>query len=212
MTSDNHTDAALSEFIGEEGESILKTLETDWRELCGNTLRPTIEGLSPTNIMQDALPYAFVLKRTTPGQAIIRVAGQKVHDAFKTDLATKQFEDLFSERSRSLVSELMETAFTLPAIVSIPLLARRSLGRRSVRAQVLLLPMRDPMGNVTRIMGALVTDGTPCPHPLKFELDLTQSIRCDQQLAHFPDRRSNQRNVIDLAPKRGYLRLVVDNG
>lgn len=211
MPNDSFSDTAVSEFIGAEAQSILNAFEKDWREMCGNTQRPTHEGISAHNIMQDALPYAFVLKRTAPGQARIRVAGQKVIDVFDREVAAMSFGDLFSEDSRSFVTELMEASFTLPAVVSISLIARRSLGRRPVHAQVLLLPMRDPMGDVSRIMGALVTNGTPCPHPLKFDVDHSRPIRCDAQEGHFPDRRYRPRQDADVPKTRDHLRLVVDN-
>lgn len=213
MTYDEN-DKGLSSVIGEDASLILTSLERDWREMCGNELRPSHAGLDPLR-MEDALPFAFVLKRTGPGASRLRVAGQKVHDLFFEDLAGRNFASLFGPGSADTAAELMEAAFTLPAITSFSVVAKRSLGRRPVRGQVILLPMRDPQGDISRILGAVVTDGTACPHPLRFEIDHTLPIRCDAQEGSFPDRRARRRSdlpEIDAdVPKHGHLRLVVDN-
>ena len=201
----------LEQLIGASATSVLCALERDWRELCGNELRPTFSGLDPLK-MEDTLPFAFILKRTGPGASRLRVAGQRVHDLFYEDLAGRNFATLFEEKSSETATELMEAAFTLPAVTSFSVLAKRSLGRRPVRGQVILLPMRDPKGDISRMLGAVVTDGTPCPHPLRFEIDHTQPIRCDEQDGFFPDRRERSRRGERNTPQRGHLRLVVNNG
>jgi len=212
MTIDSF-DSGLAKVIGKEACMVIASLERDWREMCGNELRPTMSGLDPLR-MDDTLPYSFVLKRTGPGASRMRVAGQQVHDMFYEDLAGRSFCSLFGAASSETAAELMEAVFTLPAIASFSVVAKRSLGRRAVRGQVILLPMRDPQSEVSRILGAVVTDGTACPHPLRFEIDHTQPIRCDTQYASFPDRRGNDRKApTQKAPeqKTSHLRLVVDN-
>lgn len=196
--------------LGSEAVSVLTSLERDWREMCGNELRPTHSSLEPLK-MEATLPFAFVLKRTGPGTSRFRVAGQKVHDMFYEDLAGRNFASLFGPDSAETAAELMEAAFTLPAVTSFAVIAKRSLGRRPVRGQVMLLPMRDPQGGISRVLGAFVTDGTTCPHPLRFEIDHTQSIRCDAQEGIFPDRRRRSRHPDARIVQKGHLRLVVDN-
>jgi len=213
MTYDKK-DQDLKNVIGADATLILTSLEKDWREMCGNELRPSNAGLDPLR-MEDTLPFAFVLKRTGPGASRLRVAGQKVHDLFFEDLSGRNFASLFGPASADTAAELMEAAFTLPAITSFSVVAKRSLGRRAVRGQVILLPMRDPQGEISRILGAFVTDGTACPHPLRFEIDHTQPIRCDAQEGSFPDRRARSRSYLPEVeadvPKHGHLRLVVNN-
>lgn len=209
MTRDTVNDQYTSNQLGPDALDILADLERNWREMCGNALRPTHAGLNPQK-MERSLPYTFILKRHAPGQAQLRVAGQKMHEFFNVSLADMNFADLFEPKCRDTATELMETAFTLPAIVSFSLVAKRSFGRRPVRAQINLLPMRDPKGDISRVLGAVVTDGTACPHPLRFEIDHTQPIRCDIQDGQFPDRRVHQR--IATNSNRDHLKLVVNNG
>ena len=213
MTNDK-TDQGLKDVIGEHASLIISSLEQEWREMCGNELRPSHAGLDPLK-MEDTLPFAFVLKRTGPGASRLRVAGQKIHDLFFEDLAGRNFASLFGPASAETAAELMEAAFTLPAITSFSVVAKRSLGRRPVRGQIILLPMRDQQGEVSRILGAVVTDGTACPHPLRFEIDHTQPIRCDEQTGSYPDRRARSRSALPEVdanvPKHGHLRLVVNN-
>jgi len=213
MTNDSNYQG-IKNVIGEDATSILSSLEKEWKEMCGDELRPSNSGLDPLK-MEDTLPFAFVLKRTGAGASLFRVAGQKVHDLFFEDLSGRNFASLFAPASAETAAELMDAAFTLPAITSFSVVAKRSLGRRPVRGQIILLPMRDPQGDVSRILGAVVTDGTACPHPLRFEIDHTQPIRCDQQNLPKTDIRERLRKSLDVpqmaAPKRSYLRLVVNN-
>jgi len=180
MTNDTRNDFGLAATIGNAAVNVLSNIERDWRQMCGPELRPSHVALDMLQ-MDDTLPHAIMLKRTGPGSSRIRVAGQKVHDLYRSDLAGRRFETLFGDATSETVAELVEAAFTLPAITSFGVQAQRSLGRRPVRGQVILLPMRDPLGDITRLLGAIVTDGTPCPRHLRFEIDNTQPIRCDAQ-------------------------------
>lgn len=206
----NESNAEQASHLGNKAKAILSSIEKDWREMCGNDLRPTHAALEPLQ-MEETLPYAFVLKRAGPGKANIRVAGQRVHDYFNEDLAGCGFDNWFQPSSAEFASELLEAAFTLPAIVSFAVIAKRGFGRQSVNGQILLLPMRDAQGNISRILGALVTDGTLPSFPLRFELDHSQAIRWEPQEGQFPDRRARSRAAAKSPETRAHLRLVVNN-
>jgi len=143
---------------------ILKTLEQDWRRMSGKSG----EMIDP-NLLDAALPHAFVLRRVGPG--------------------TARF--------------------------AIPLTAPRGFGRKPLRATALMLPMRDSEGEMTRMLGAIVTNGDVTKKVHQFDVDHTIEMRCETLEGNFPDRRTGPRSrpteTEPQTPKRGHLRLVVDN-
>ncbi len=191
---------------------ILMTLEQDWRTI---TAQPGAESRFDPALLDSALPYAFMLERTAPGALRTRVAGQRLHEMLRMDPRGMSFGAFFTEDARDTVLRLAEQAFTSPAVVSIPLLAQRSFGRKPLRAEVLLLPLRDAKGRLTRVMGALVVSGQTGTRGLRFELASDQPVRCDQMDTPYPDRRARRGEAAYPPPARTEkpaLRLVVNNG
>ena len=192
-------------------QDILRTLEQDW---CTITLRDTPVRFDPAQ-MDAALPYAFMLERTAPCAIRTRVAGQKLHDMLRMDPRGMSFGSFFTEEARDVAIRLAETAFTTPAIVGIPLTAARGLGRRPLRAKVLLLPLRDVEGRNSRMMGALVVSGPIGHRGLRFDIAKDEPVRCDEQQVRMVERRSFRAKPLpptreQIAANPG-LRLVVDN-
>lgn len=202
-----------------EDQALLHALELDWRRMCGNA-----ESLAPATLdpvkLDAALPHAFVLRRVGPGAARFRVAGQRLHDLMQMDPRGMPISSFFSEAARETAMELMEAAFTLPAIVAIPLTAPRSFGRKPLRATALMLPMRDATGEMSRMLGAIITSGAVPRKALRFDIAHDVELRCEALEGRFPDRRAGSRapeakRPLSHAPaptvQRGHLRLVVDN-
>mgnify|MGYP005985892297 CR=1 FL=1 len=186
---------------------ILRVLEQDWRHMCNGTLVPSHAQLDP-RALNDALPYAFLLHRTAPDSIRVRVAGQRLHDMLRLDPRGMSFGSFFTDGARDTVMALVGTAFDGPAIVGVPLTASRGLGRKPLQAELLLLPMRDSEGVVTRMMGALVSAG-PHSRALRFDIARDAVLRHDPLNLGFADRRTNRRRPLPAG--RPNLRLVVDN-
>lgn len=208
---------AMTHLAAEECK-ILRVLEADWRRMSGNPMGQD-PGFGHQRDLDAALPHAFVLRRVGPGVARFRVAGQKLHHLIRMDPRGMPFSAFFNEGSRETVMEMVEAAFTLPAIAAIPLTAKPGFGRKPVRATALLMPMRDSDGDLTRMMGAIVASN-PIPRKThQFDVDHTVEMRCETLDGAFPDRRTGPRtwtqqptpSKITKLPQRAHLRLVVDN-
>lgn len=190
-------------------QAILRVLETDWRQMCNGTVVPSHAQLDP-HALNDALPHAFLLHRSAPGSVRVRVAGQRLHDLLRMDPRGMSFGSFFTDAARDTMMSLVDTAFDGPAIVGVPLTAARGLGRKPMQAELLLLPMRDSAGQVTRMMGALVAAGPLNTRALRFDIARDAILRHDTFNLGFPDRRGNRSRP--LPTQRPALRLVVDNG
>ena len=194
--------------LPDEGQQILLAVENDWRRMCGNATHPAPLGPDPFR-MDLALPFTFILQRTGPGAARIRVAGQKLHEMIQVDPRGMSFGAFFSDGARETALELVEAALTLPAIIRIALHSPRGFGRKPLRAEALLLPLRDAQGGLTRIMGVIVSETPLRLKAHRWDIDPTRALHCDPLEGAFPDRREGPRAAQAPAP-RG-LRLVVDN-
>ncbi len=149
-----------------------------------------------------AQPNAFILQQVGPGAGRIRIVGNDLSKRMNYVGTTGiYFESLFSERSRETALELMDAAFTLPSIVSIPLIAHRGPLRRPLRAEMLLLPLLDGSPKTNHIMGALVLDRPMDISKIEFTILVRAPFRCEPLNTSAPNRRRQSSE----------LRLVIDN-
>ena len=190
--------------LDEAEKTILKVLEQDWRRMCGLDRASTAMALNPAEL-DAALPHAFVLHRVGHGTARVRVAGQKLHDLMRMDPRGMPFASFFSEASRETAQQVLDHAFDKPAIIGLTLTASRGLGRKPVRAELLLLPMRDAEGKLTRMMGAIVTSGPLPNRPLRFDVAAGMPLRVDGLAPGLVERRARRGQAAPQAqaPARG---------
>lgn len=182
------------------GGDILASLEAYWQSLRHAQQLPARHDLVPHQI-DLALPHAFILHRVAPGVARIRMAGQRIHDLLRMDARGLPFSILFASASRDQLCDLVETAFTRPAIVAADLSAPARMLRAPLRARLLMLPLADTRGDTSRILGGIVTDGQAGQQPARFDLAADCDLRIDSlAIAQKPDAG------------RPALRLVVNNG
>lgn len=208
-TRSDHATPALSD----SAQGLLTALEKDWRRMCGNADAPAAGRLDPA-ALDAALPYTFVLQRTAAGAARIRVAGRELHNMLRMEPRGMPFTVFFQDSAKDTVMEMVEAAFTLPAIVAIPLMSPRRFNRRPLQAQLLLLPMHDANGDLSRLMGAIIPADLGHRSGQRFAIDPQAEMRCETLEGSFPDRRTGSRapQNTDERTERPKLRLVVDNG
>ena len=194
ISSDSES-VARDSILDGSGQDILRAIELDWRRMCGNVQTPAPHGPDPYR-MDLALPHMFILQRTGPGTARIRVAGQRLHDMVGNDPRGGSFRAFFADGACDTALELLETALTLPAIVRIPLRAARGFGRKPLRGEALLLPMRDAQGKLARVMGVILTENPNYTKAIRWEIDPMREVMCDVQEGNFPDRRTGPRQKV----------------
>jgi len=232
---ENMMPALQDSILPKAGQDILIAVEQDWRRMNGHTIDHALlveNGVS----MDEALPHTFIIQRYSLGAARVRVAGQKLHEMVQADPRGLSFGCFFTDPTHETIMELVEAAIILPAIVRIPLTAPRTFGLKPVRAEAVLLPMRDAKGDVNRIIGAIVSEQPLPSRPIKWDLDTKREIHCEEQEDAFPERRKGPRAAraqsmevpnpthapfkdfakrvgkpASTASRRAHLRLVVDN-
>jgi hypothetical protein len=195
-----------------QSDPILKSLEQYWQTLRHAQRLPARIDVAPSKI-DTALPHAFILQRVAPGTARFCVAGQRLHDLLKMDARGMPFSTIFLPDAREQAQSLLESAFSAPAVVCIPLVSPATLLRPALEGAILLLPLRDSDDNTTRMLGALVTQPHSANRPRRFMIPQGTRIRHEPiglRLAPTPLFPPAPDERPDAA--RPALRLVVVNG
>lgn len=213
-------------FHSPEGEQILQRVEKHWEKMRKMGPVPAQLALSPEPL-DSALSHCFVLERVGTTIARFRVAGQALTQLMGMEARAMPLSSLFSSEGREALGPLVNSACEGPEIVEIPIIASRGIGRTPMRGRLLMLPLKDRDGDVTRLFGCIVSDTLPGRRVLRFDIDKQLPLRC-KRLTPFMETMSEVRDRLavpgeydlpmDVTPsaalvpvQRSHLRLVVDN-
>lgn len=136
-----------------------------------------------------ALPYVFLLERVAPGIARIRVSGSHLNDLMGMDVKAMPITAFAAPGERAAFLPLVDSVFDTPAIVELDLQAKRA-GYAPKDAEMLLMPVEDGHGRVTRALGCLVARGPIVFSPYRFRIQshrimpLPKPIQAERPTAH----------------------------
>lgn len=220
MPEDDTNPIPLSSRHLPRGRSLLAELESYWRDLRGARALPARTDVNPAAI--DAiLPFAFVAERVAPQVARLRVAGSRLNDLLGMEARGMPLCAFFGPESRAAIGPMLARLFDDPAIVEIPVEGSRGLFRGRVTGRLILLPLTDGHGQVSRAIGAFLCDGVAGRSALRLDLAEDGAIRIEPVGLPVPLRVPAPRlaAVGADAPTRAgpdaarpALRLVVNNG
>ena len=149
-----------------EGDG-LGQMHAYWSGLCCDGVPPTRSAIDPRRI-RAVLHQTFILEAIAPGLARFRVAGAALADLMGMDLRGMPISSLILPEGRERFAEALDTMFRSPAELHLDLRAPGGLARPALAARMLILPLRDDFGAVTRAMGCLITAGRPGRTPRRF--------------------------------------------
>lgn len=200
---------------------MLADLERYWRALRGARRLPVRTEVDPARI-DGALPHAFILERVAPGVARMRVAGQALADHLGMDPRGMPLSALFRHEARAALSDHVARLFDGPALIDLPLCMPRLLGRPRLAGRMLLLPLTDAEGAVTRALGAVAIEWRAGRGQRRFDIDPDCAPRieplgatCDQPQRRLRVAAGMGRGMPrgrECRPAQAQLRLVVSNG
>lgn len=155
----------------------LAQLRAYWEGLRAGGTLPTRSMIDPRGI-EDALEYAFIAERIAPGLARVRLAGMHLNDLLGMEVRGMPLSAFFEPAAREPLAGHVEAAFAGPAAVSLTLESAGGFGRAALSARLILLPLRDEGGKVTRVLGGLAAEGGTGRTPRRFRLVGAQSLPC----------------------------------
>lgn len=147
----------------------IQQFEQYWNKVRGNRLVPSRCEIDPRGL-EGGLSNAFILERITGGLARFRIAGAHLADLTNLELRQMPISALFLPSSREVLSEALEAAFDEPAMVRMSIISPSGFGRSELKGEMILLPLRSDLGDIDRILGALVLDGKIGRTPRRIEI------------------------------------------
>lgn len=148
----------------------LARLEAYWQALRHGDSLPCRSDVLPAGL-GDCLPSAFVLERLAPGVARVRLAGSALTDLMGMEVRGMPLGVFFTPEARPAAADAVEAVFEGPMILDIGLDAERGITRPALRARMLVLPLRDETGGITRALGALHAEGGIGRAPRRFRIE-----------------------------------------
>lgn len=144
-------------------------VEAYWEGLRMGRLVPMRSEIDPRGI-ERALEFTFILERIAPGLARFRLSGQHLNDLLGMEVRGMPFTSFFTPKARQQVCDTLEEVFDGPKTAELILSGERSIGKPALDAKLILLPLRSDLGEVTRIIGCLVTSGPTGRAPRRFDV------------------------------------------
>ncbi|WP_347266533.1 PAS domain-containing protein [Paracoccus sp. (in: a-proteobacteria)] len=159
----------LADYEPAQVSRILAEMRGYWEGLRQGRAIPARSDVEPRGIRR-ALDYAFILERIAPGAARFRLAGRHLIDLMGMEVRGMPLCSFLNTSSRGRLSDVLETVFRGPQIAEIDLEAPAGYGRPLLTGRMLLLPLRSDLGDVTRALGCLITEGEIGQAPRRFDL------------------------------------------
>lgn len=172
MDNSSHTQqnvATMSNYRPHSGFAPLSIVEAYWDALRAGREMPKRAEINPRGI-ESALEYAFILERVAHGVARMRIAGSHLHDLMGMEARGMPLTAFFEHDYRVQVAGLLEEVFQTPAAADVLMTSSSSLGRPALEAWIVLLPLKSDLGDVSRILGCMVSKGDLAEAPRRFKL------------------------------------------
>ena len=148
----------LSDHGVAQGDSALREMRRYWNLLRGGRAVPARSDVDPRGFSR-AIDNAFILERIAPGAARIRLAGRHLIDLMGMEVRGMPICAFLNPSSRGRLSDVLESVFKAPQIAELRLASPAGYARPALTGQMLLMPLRSDLGDVTRALGCLVSEG-----------------------------------------------------
>lgn len=155
---------------GDQG--MIAELRAYWEALRDGEMLPRRDRVDPRGIA-NALEHSFLIERIAPGIARFRISGMIYNDLMGMDIRGMPMSCLFLGDARDRLQLDLERVFRAPSILTLDLLAERSLGRPHLRGRMQILPMLGNHDDSDLAIGVLELDGEIGRAPRRFSI--TQS-------------------------------------
>lgn len=193
---------------GKPGDPLvdLAAFEGYWASKCPEGDIPRRSQIDPRGI-ERLLSNAFVTERIAPGMARLRIAGMHLSDVMGMEVRAMPLSCLIAPADRDRFSEALVELFDRPAKIEMTLEAEGGLGRPALRGRLLLLPLRSDLGDISRALGCLVTQGPIGRTPRRFRISGIET-RGVMGARLAPPRQAPSRAVAPHPAERPYLQVV----
>ncbi|SLN71537.1 PAS domain-containing protein [Ruegeria meonggei] len=149
--------------------SPLRQAEAYWTALLTGDGVPMRSQIDPRGL-ENILEYTFILERIAPGLARFRLAGSHLNNLAGMEVRGMPLTAFFEPDARTEITDVLEQVFTGPSIAELGLISPGNLGRARMQARMILLPLKSDLGDVSRVLGVMVSDGAVGTTPRRFTI------------------------------------------
>ncbi|RBW56103.1 diguanylate cyclase [Ruegeria sp. A3M17] len=163
---------SMDRFDSGRSLSPIRQAEAYWTALLRGDGVPMRSHIDPRGL-ENILEYTFVLERIAPGLTRFRLAGRHLNQLAGMEVRGMPLTSFFEPGARDQIKTVSEQVFAQPAIANLTLDSSGRLGRVQLQARMLLLPLKSDLGDVSRILGVMVSDGVIGATPRRFTISET---------------------------------------
>ncbi|WP_099823415.1 PAS domain-containing protein [Oceaniglobus indicus] len=154
---------------GVSADTCFAQVDAYWQALCDGRIMPCRAEIDPRGIA-DVLDRTFLLERVAPGVARFRLAGMHLADLMGMEVRGMPISCFMLPEARAAFADAVESVFSEPAKVDLWLSGPSRLIAKPMAARMLLLPLRDGAGQVTRALGCLSSSAPVGSPPCRFRI------------------------------------------
>lgn len=194
-------------------EAHLRAFRAHWEACRLGADVPKRADIDPRAI-EPLISSAFIAERIAPGVVRLRVAGMDLNDLMGMEVRGMPLTTFIAPSDRDAFALRLVDLFDGPAILRMNLTSRRGLGRPALGATLMMLPLRSDLGDISRALGCLVTDGPTGRTPRRFDIVRAETVPLSgdgMERSAAPLRAINGTGA-RFAPRprdRSHLRLVI---
>lgn len=149
--------------------SPIRQAEAYWTALLTADGVPMRSQIDPRGL-ENILECTFILERIAPGLARFRLAGSHLNKLAGMEVRGMPLTSFFEPDARDDTKQLLDQVFSAPAVAELGLVSRGKLGRVSLQARMILLPLKSDLGDVSRVLGVMVSDRMIGVTPRRFTI------------------------------------------
>ncbi|WP_338548118.1 PAS domain-containing protein [Roseovarius phycicola] len=144
----------------------LSEFEAYWTSMRRDGDVPLRTEIDPRGI-ESLLSNAFVAEKIAPGMARMRIAGTHLCDVMGLEVRGMPVSSLIEPEDRDRLADALVELFERPATLRLALSSKRP---GSLSGTMLLLPLRSDLGDISRALGCLVSQGAIGDTPRRFNI------------------------------------------
>lgn len=130
-----------------------------WNDVRGDRVAPRRFDIEPSRIT-GILPETFILERLSRAEYVFRLAGTRICEVFGREFRGASLSTMLDEADREAMERVLESVCREGAAGILTLEARDRL-ERSVRLEMLLLPLVHTGLEISRVLGSLAVSAAP---------------------------------------------------
>lgn len=159
----------LADFDRRPPGRVVAEMRDYWWSLRKGRAIPARADIDPAGL-RGTLDFAFVLERIAPGAARFRIAGRHLVDLMGMEVRGMPLCAVMNAQARGRLSDVLEAVFKGPQIAELDVISPSAYGCPELTGRMLILPLKSDLGDVTRALGCLATEGVIGSAPRRFDI------------------------------------------